>query len=252
MAKTNKYDAQHLRNLGLTEKQITKIYEEAAKEAAAIGATLHDFNPDKPFSFDHYPKTKARIDKLLKQLQSKVKATVVNGIRLEWELADNKNNALCDRVFGKSKDKLTEEQKQRYYKNNESALNAFLNRKTDGLNLSDRVWNYTNQFKAEIEMTLDLGLRDGASAADMARDLKQYLNYPDKLFRRVRDRNGQLHLSKAAKAFHPGQGVYGSSYKNGLNHFLRCRRKIDLHSINEEVSVSDAKIISDKPLNLPV
>jgi hypothetical protein len=48
----------------------------------------------------------------------------------------------------------------------------------------------------------------------MARDLKQYLQYPDKLFRRVRDEHGVLHLSKAAKQFHPGQGVYRSSFKN--------------------------------------
>lgn len=34
------------------------------------------------------------------------------------------------------------------------------------------------------------------------------------MFRRVRDEHGQLQLSKRAKAYHPGQGVYRSSYKN--------------------------------------
>lgn len=34
------------------------------------------------------------------------------------------------------------------------------------------------------------------------------------LFRRVRDEHGVLHLSQRAKAYHPGQGVYRSSYKN--------------------------------------
>ena len=48
----------------------------------------------------------------------------------------------------------------------------------------------------------------------MARDLKQYLKHPDKLFRRVRDERGILHFSKNAAAFHPGQGVYRSSYQN--------------------------------------
>lgn len=37
---------------------------------------------------------------------------------------------------------------------------------------------------------------------------------PDKLFRRVKDEHGNLQLSKAAKAFHPGPGVYRSSYMN--------------------------------------
>lgn len=36
----------------------------------------------------------------------------------------------------------------------------------------------------------------------------------DKLFRRVRDEHGNLTLSQAAKSFHPGQGVYRSSYMN--------------------------------------
>ena len=55
---------------------------------------------------------------------------------------------------------------------------------------------------------------DGTPANRLATDLKQYLKHPDKLFRRVRDEHGQLQLSKRAKEFHPGQGVYRSSYKN--------------------------------------
>lgn len=63
-------------------------------------------------------------------------------------------------------------------------------------------------------MGLDLGIRTGEDAARMARTLRQYLRHPDKLFRRVRDQHGNLRLSKAAKAYHPGRGVYRSSYRN--------------------------------------
>ena len=214
MPRPNKYDAQHLRNIGLTQRQINSIFDEAVKEAAAIGTSIHDFNPGKPFSFDDYPQTKARIDKLIKQLQRKTETVIINGARSAWTLANNKNNALCDRVFGDNKYKITKEQQRKYYKNNDKALEAFIKRKQAGLNLSGRVWNYTGQFKAEIEMALDIGIRDGVSAAEMTHDLQQYLKEPDKLFRRVRDEHGQLHLSKAAKAYHPGQGIYRSSYKN--------------------------------------
>lgn len=48
----------------------------------------------------------------------------------------------------------------------------------------------------------------------MSRDLRGYLQQPDKLFRRVRDAYGVLRLSQAAKAYHLGRGVYRSSYKN--------------------------------------
>ncbi|MCL1937603.1 MAG: hypothetical protein FWF52_04305 [Candidatus Azobacteroides sp.] len=212
----NQWDKQHLINLGLSQKQIDRIFNAAVKEAAAIGVSLYDFNPDKPFSFADYPKTKERINKVLKELCGQLEITVVNGVRSEWTLANNKNNALCDRVFGGNKYKLTKEQERKYYSNNDQAREAFIARKTAGLNLSDRVWNYTKQFKAEIEMGLDLGIRNGLSAAETARDLKQYLKEPNKLFRRVRDEHGQLQLSKAAKDYHPGAGVYRSSYKNAL------------------------------------
>ena len=94
------------------------------------------------------------------------------------------------------------------------ALAAFLDRKVEGLNLSDRVWQHTDQFKDEIEMALDLGIREGKSATSMSIDVRQYLQNPNMLFRRVRDKHGLLQLSKRAKAFHPGQDVYRSSYKN--------------------------------------
>ena len=91
---------------------------------------------------------------------------------------------------------------------------AFIARKENGLSLSDRVWRYTEGFKTEMEMGLDLGIRAGKSADQISRDLRQYLQHPDMLFRRVRDEHGILHLSQRAKAFHPGQGVYRSSYLN--------------------------------------
>lgn len=49
----------------------------------------------------------------------------------------------------------------------------------------------------------------------MSRDIRKYLNIPDALFRRVRNKEtGDLELSKAARAYHPGTGVYRSAYKN--------------------------------------
>lgn len=203
--------------MNLYARQIDAIYQSTVREVVSIGTTTtSNFNPDKPFVFSDYPNIQDRIKKLLNGLKNNIQTVVLNGVDAEWTLANNKNNELCNFVFGEAAKKLSREQERKYYKNNHTAREAFKARQVNGLNLSDRVWNYSKQFKAEIEMGLDLGLRDGLSAADMTRDLKQYLKYPDKLFRRVRDEHGQLHLSQAAKAFNPGQGVYRSSYKNAL------------------------------------
>lgn len=196
------------------QKMIEAIYNAAATEAARIAANTQGIDTDTPFRFDDYPQTRKRVAELMAQLKSRISVTVVNGIDAEWTLANNKNSELANRVFGKNVGRLSQAAYRRYYSTNDNAREAFLARKVGGLSLSQRVWCYAEQFKEEIEMGIDVGLRNGLSADQMSRDLRSYLRHPDKLFRRVRDERGQLHLSRAAAAFHPGQGVYRSSYMN--------------------------------------
>lgn len=215
MPKPTDYDKTHLRNLTAICTRIDRIFQKAAEEAAKIGVTITNPLPeDKIFSFDDYPATQKQIERLLNALQESMQTTIVNGVRSAWTLSNNKNNALVSRIFGDRVGDLSKEQYRRYFSTNGAALDAFLGRKEQGMNLSDRVWRYTNAFKHEIELGLDLGIRTGESAAKMTRSLRKYLQHPDKMFRRVRDKHGNLRLSKAAQAFNPGRGVYRSSYKN--------------------------------------
>ena len=211
---TDKYDLQHLRNQSAYGREIDRLYRQAVAQAAALGVSLPGFKADTLFSFDDYPAVRKRVEKLLEALQSGISAVILDGIRSEWTLANNKNSELARQVFGDNVGRLTQEQYRRYFSDNDSAREAFEKRKVNGLGLSDRVWRYTEQFKEEIELGLDVGIRNGLSANEMSRELRQYLKYPDKLFRRVRDEHGELRLSKRAAAFHPGRGVYRSSYKN--------------------------------------
>lgn len=214
MAKKNKYDRQHLRNLSVYELRIDRIYQEAIREAAAIGAKIGSVRGDGIFSFSDYPATRTRVERLMQTLKNRMQAVVVNGIDAEWTLSNNKNSELARQVFGKNVGRLSQSQYRRYFSTNDAARVAFQARRVGGLSLSDRVWNYTRQFKEEIELGLDVGIRSGRSAEEMSRDLRDYLKHPDKLFRRVRDEHGILQLSKRASEFHPGQGVYRSSYRN--------------------------------------
>ena len=85
-----------------------------------------------------------------------------------------------------------------------------------GFNISGRVWRTAEQAREHIETSLAEGLAEGRSAAELSRTIRQDLREPARLYRRVRDKNGILQLSKPAKAYHPGAGVYRSSYKNAL------------------------------------
>lgn len=211
--KTKKYDEQHSKRLASIERKIKAAYKKAAEDASKLATAPH-LSSKKMYKLDDYPQAKKQADKILEELQQSVETIIVNGIESEWTLANNKNNELSQLVFGDNVGKLPEEQYQRYFSNNHEALQAFIARKQAGLNLSDRVWKYTGAFKDEIETAIDLGIRSGKSAAEISRDVRSYLQNPDKLFRRVKDEYGKLHLSKAAKAYHPGTGVYRSSYMN--------------------------------------
>lgn len=215
MPKPTDYDKTHHRNMAAIGTRIDRIFKKAAEEAARIGVSIKSPLPDdRIFSFDDYPQTRKHIERLMAALQESMETTIVNGVRSAWTLSNNKNNALVSRIFGDRVGDLSKEQYRRYFSTNGAALDAFLQRQEQGLNLSDRVWRYTNAFKREIELGLDLGIRNGESADRMSRSIRQYLQHPDMLFRRVLDKHGNLQLSKAARDYHPGRGVYRSSYKN--------------------------------------
>ena len=213
-AKMNKYDRTHLAHLSKYQRQIDSLYRRLIQEAALLGASVDGLKGDSLFSFDDYPALRKRAERLIEEMRSGMSAVIVNGVNAEWTLANNKNSELARTVFGDRVGKLPQAEYRRYFSTNDNARKAFLSRKEAGLNLSDRVWRYTNQFKGEIELGLDVGIRNGMSAQEMSRELKAWLREPDKLFRRVRDERGELKPSRAMAAYHPGQGVYRSSYKN--------------------------------------
>lgn len=189
--------------------EIEKLYAKYQREYIKLGYSTKFNSTTKRFAFQNYPQLKKKINELMLAMQKEVVATIEQGQAEQWIYANEKQDAFLKHVLG---NKLALVPKS-YFARNLQALNAFKIRKDGGLGLSDRVWNQTKQFRQEMELALDVGL-DGRSAAKLANDVKILLKEPDKLFRRVRDKHGNLKLSSTAKAYHPGQGVYRSSYKN--------------------------------------
>lgn len=199
---------------------VDAIYVESIKEFSKLAISVGD--PSKPFQFSDYPHIKSKVAALQKEIAANIEGVIVNGITAEWNESNFKNNALARSMVGidkfdlddKSRDKIPARFKP-YFNNNTDVLNSFIDRKNSGLGLSDRVWKLSEQYKSELELAFSVGLSDGRSAGELSRDVRQYLNEPNKLFRRVMQ-NDKLRLSKAAKAYHPGRGVYRSSYKNAM------------------------------------
>lgn len=213
MARMNRYEARHIRNVEAYKREVQKIFDEATKEALRMGIRF-DADTGKPFSFDDYPATKRKFDALMAKMHQRLIAVVRNGIDAEYELAQDSAGAQIRSVFPALSAAQISEQLRRLANSNAKA--AFEQRRKRGLGLSDKVWQYAGQYKQELEMALDIGIGEGKSAQALSREVRKYLRQPNMLFRKVRDKHGVLHLSKRAKAYHPGRGVYRSSAKNAL------------------------------------
>ena len=208
------FDKKHIANIKKRLKSIEELFDTAIKEGARIGETSGFNDQQKPFYLSDYPSVQERINDLMRSIGQGLRVVIETGDREEWMLSCDKNDEMIDLITsstGIPKDVISQ-----WKQPNWEALSAFQQRKSAGMFLSDRVWRITEQFKQELELALDLGLGEGKSAAALSRDVRKYLNEPNRLFRRVRDKHGVLRLSKAASAYHPGQGVYRSSYKNAL------------------------------------
>lgn len=199
-------------------KHVERLYETFNREAAQI-AMQTDYTPDtgKMFRFKDFPQTREDVKKIMSEYSDEITATIHSGTSKEWAESNAFQDLLARQVlraYGVTNSR--GEKYQKYFQNNSDQLQAFQQRKTSGMNLSKRIWNLRQQYRQELEMGLSVGIERGISANELASKLSKYQNNPGKLFRRVRDKYGNLQLSKNARTYHPGRGVYRSSFKNAL------------------------------------
>ena len=207
------WDVRHYRETEAYVQAVQSLYDKATL-AITRAAARGKIDPDTPCSFDMYPSVQKEMQRITEQLAERVTVVIESGSKKQWLFACDKNDAFISSIMDTSK--VSKARLKKMQDRNLDALAAFQGRKVDGMNLSQRVWKYVGQFKDQLENALDVGLGEGRSADELSRDVRQNLRDPNRLFRRVRDKRGNLVLSKRAAAFHPGRGVYRSSYKNAM------------------------------------
>lgn len=239
MAKYVDYKKMEQQLLQRTEgyaSNVRAIYEQYFTEIINLvkGTELED---GVPFSFSEYGYGE-EVNSILRKMYSRVYQVIRGGVEKEWLTANENNDELVKAVFGESS--IEDNHFARFFKRNKEAMDAFFARKNSdhGLNLSQKVWNYTGQFREELENTLDLAIGEGTGANRIATKVKQYLNEPDKWYRRFRYKKGEdadgnpvyglkwkrrvwdkdsesyKWVDDEPKGYHPGRGVYRSSARN--------------------------------------
>lgn len=233
----------HKRNLLGYERQVNQAYSVLIRRVAEL--LVRRKITDALFSFGSDKKLYSKVDKLLDAYRSSILETLTLGITKEWNFANTKNDALRQGVVDRLKDKLPPEKfdqiKDIRSPRNLDALDAYQKRKTKQFEISERVWNLKGNTRTELEFAVDLGLSKGMSAAEIAKSIEKHLNEPDKMFRRVRDKHGNLVASKAMKDYKSGRGVYKSSKANAMrfvtNEINIAYKKSDLLRIGQNKDV---------------
>lgn len=213
-------DEKHIKRINKYLLSINGYYDELIREIVLLVIQLRV--ADKIFRFKDYPRITKQVDEALRTYRNNLSNSVKVYSATEWDFANKKIDGIITDKLNSVKNKIpldTYENKLREIatqSQNKSAFEAFQTRKKGKFTTSERVWNITNQAKENLELAIDVALKEGISAQELARQIKGNLNNPDALFRRVRDKHGNLVLSKNAKTFNPGQGVYRSAHKNAL------------------------------------
>lgn len=212
------FDKQHRKRVEQYLRRVEKLFNDLVESIvfSSLPATLKEGL----FQFRKYPKITKYIEEVFSQFNSDLRELITVSTAYSWNVGDLKNDALklatLNSISGKIPADILNKLNEAPMPRNAEALKAFQERKIGKFTISDRVWSITQNTKKELEFALDLGLSEGKSAQQLAREIKKYLREPDRLYRRVRDKHGNLTLSKNAKAYKPGQGVYRSSMANAV------------------------------------
>lgn len=220
MSSLSFHDKQHVLRLLQQQGQVKRIFDDFTRRSGLLLTKWTEKNTDNVWVRN--ATLEKQIDKLLTELHDNLLSNIQNNTTGAWEASNLKNDEMITafikdmalpELIGQSK---FEELENGMFARNMEALKAFQQRKIEGLTLSDTVWKSVDGAKQNLEYYLSSGISTGRPAASIASDIRQLLQDPDKRFRRVKNKEGKLILSKPMENYNPGQGRYRSSYKNAL------------------------------------
>jgi hypothetical protein len=209
---SNEYRSKFLRNQLKFNRKYKGIFDDIGQQFAQF---VNDPNIKFAKAFVFPPYIKKQMTMIMTDFHNRTLSMTQDDIRDGWDLANQKNDRIV-RDYLKTISIIKESQAAAYFLPNLPALKAFISREKNSETLSDAVWKVSKQFRGELETHLGIGISQGDSAQVISQRIRQYLQNPDALFRRVRDNQGRLVASKKMLEYHPGQGVYRSAYKNAL------------------------------------
>ena len=158
----NAYEREHVRDIISRNRKIDKAINDAMKDLSRRYTTVKG----KRFA--------SIMNERLAQLHDQILNDGKDGIKNQWLLANTMNNKGLDGYLAGVK--ISDSMMQSFRSPNLGALNAFIDRAEKGMNLSDRVWNFTDGIKDEVESLIKQGVLEGKSAITLSKELKGFIN----------------------------------------------------------------------------
>lgn len=220
-------------------EKVRQLFAATVNEILALNKSVPTLDNGVMYSFDgDSTRMQKKVEALLRQLHSTTTTAIKKGITLEWDKANDACDKLVSSCFGK--EILSSPEFSAWNNRNTAAMNAFINRTENGLDLSKRIWQSVQQLRDEMEIAMTVAIGEGDSAQSISRKVRQYLNDPDLMFRRFRFKKGEdaqgnpiygrkwkkrIKDEKTGKYrwidydrsdYKTGSGVYKSSAKNAM------------------------------------
>lgn len=210
-----------IKYLARLEKQLIKVYGDTYKAAIDITDVRKAIESGGTFTWSDNRQAAAKLDKMLRQMTQKVETLIANGIVASYRKGERSVIGEITKALGiRTKtekadvtaicDAATDQRRAQ----GQSAA-AHINARRGGIQASAQIWQ--QNAKKEIEIIVQNGMKEGKSPSEIAQSIRSYLKEPYRYEKSVYNpTTGRLERSDAAKDYHPGQGVYRSSYKNAL------------------------------------
>ena len=194
-------------------EKVRLLFVKTVNDILALNKTMPSLDEGVMFSFDGESiKKQKEVEVLLRRLHSAVTMAIQQGVKLEWDAANQECDKLVQSVFGKKV--LESPEFSAWMGRNTAARDAFLSRSEHGLNLSDRVWKSVRQLRDEMEVAMTVSIGEGESSSSMSRKVRQYLNNPDDMFRRFRYKKGEKDIIDPETGEITGKEIiYGKKWK---------------------------------------
>jgi hypothetical protein len=199
----DRYERQFLKHLIVTDQNIRREFLSLSNNAAQIIANL----PNRDGAIIMDAESRKSIKRLLSDFSARTKRLIDDDTKALWDLANDKNDVI---LYSFMRDiSLAKVANKGVFSRNMDAYMQFIERKRAGMNLSERVWKFTNQTDKILNAYLENGIASGRSANKIAGDIVSILQNPGKIIR-----VGKKAFSVIDETITPGRGVYKSPYQN--------------------------------------